>query len=970
MTDLLERLRTALRSTYAVERAIGTGGMATVYLAEDLKHHRRVAIKVLRADLAASVAADRFLREIEMAARLQHPHILPVYDSGRVPASAGGDAILYYVMPFVEGESLRDRLDRDRRLPIEEAVEIAREVASALAYAHGHGVVHRDIKPENILLSGGHAVVADFGIAKALASGAQAIDSAAATRLTQVGLAIGTPAYMSPEQATAESIDARSDIYSLGCVVYEMLAGTPPFTGPTAQAVMTKSIAAPRPRLRQARDDVPAGLEAVVARAMAKEPADRFPSAAEFSRALGQAITDSMPAATRSRRVARLAVAALVLVLAAGGLLTWRQGRASASPVREGAELIAVLPFETRGGGAELMGEGMVDLISANLDAVGGIRAVDPRTVLHRWRRRGGERGLDREGALAVGRDVRAGSVLLGSVVTAGQTVRLGADLYTVAGERLAHAQVDGPADSVMALVDDLSLALLREIWRSQQPIPELRVSAITTGSVDAIRAYLQGEQFYRRSQWDSAIAAFGRAVERDSTFALANFRLAVTYGWTASYGSKQSRDASAAAVRFADRLPPRDRMLIVGYDLFEKRDPAAVDSMRRFVSLYPDDIDGWYFLGEAQYHARDANPLAPEALRAPFDSVLRRDSSLAPAAIHPIELTLLYRDSTGYRAYVDLIGQAMDTTEARGYHDAGAIIWGAPAARDSAMRRLLARKWSLAHMAHMARTVAAPEELSSEGPGLAGLLPPKDPRVGDLTVGRALLLAGLGRVREARAVVDTMAPGPGDRRLFTLALAALAGLTPSSTFIEALGERANRPVSGPFEAYFRATLALTDRQLATAERAIAQGRAGDSTKWHWSGFALLDGAEGWLQIARGDTTGGIARLRGALQRLSGNNVWMTAPLRMQLALALVARPATRPEGIRRLRYGFDQDPLYTAIPKLALARVLHDVGDRQGAIDAYTEFLRLWKQADPQLQPRVREAREALRELAGEPGS
>ena len=238
MSDTIERLRSALRDTYTVDRQIGQGGMATVYLAEDLKHHRQVAIKVLRPELTASLGTDRFLREIELAAKLQHPHIVPVYDSG------SADGSLYYVMPFVEGESLRDLLQREKRLPIERAAEIVRETASGLAYAHKQGIVHRDIKPENIMLSGGHAVVADFGIARA-------IDASRAENagLTGTGMAIGTPAYMSPEQATADAVDARTDQYALACVFYEMVSGVQPFTAPTMQALLTKVLTGVRPKL-------------------------------------------------------------------------------------------------------------------------------------------------------------------------------------------------------------------------------------------------------------------------------------------------------------------------------------------------------------------------------------------------------------------------------------------------------------------------------------------------------------------------------------------------------------------------------------------------------------------------------------------------------------------------------------------------------------------------------------------------
>ncbi|HLB55553.1 MAG TPA: serine/threonine-protein kinase, partial [Gemmatimonadales bacterium] len=271
----MARVRQALAEHYQVERVLGEGGMATVYLAQDLKHRRKVAIKVMRPEMAATLGAERFLREVDIAAQLSHPHILPVYDSG----NAGG--ILYYVMPYVEGESLQERLQRERELPIEDAVRIAREVAGALAYAHERNIIHRDVKPANIMMSAGHALVADFGIARAAGFGGAAI--------TQTGMAVGTPQYMSPEQANGSpNVDARSDIFALGCVLYEMVAGEPPFTGPTPQAIVLRSMTeAPRP-LPTIREGLSSLLDAVVSKALAKSAADRWQTAQQFADELGR----------------------------------------------------------------------------------------------------------------------------------------------------------------------------------------------------------------------------------------------------------------------------------------------------------------------------------------------------------------------------------------------------------------------------------------------------------------------------------------------------------------------------------------------------------------------------------------------------------------------------------------------------------------------------------------------------------
>ncbi len=275
MTNSLDTLKAALAERYRVERELGAGGMATVYLARDLKHDRDVAIKVLEPELGAVLGGERFLSEIRTTARLQHPHILPLLDSG----DAGG--LLYYVMPLATGETLRARLTRERQLPIDDAVRIAREAADALGYAHTLGIIHRDIKPENILLQGGHALVADFGIALA-------VQSAAGSRMTQTGLSLGTPQYMSPEQAMGErTIDARSDIYSLGAVTYEMLTGDPPFAGSSVQAIVAKVLSEKPTPVRTLRDTVPPSVEHAVLTALAKLPADRFASASDFTAALG-----------------------------------------------------------------------------------------------------------------------------------------------------------------------------------------------------------------------------------------------------------------------------------------------------------------------------------------------------------------------------------------------------------------------------------------------------------------------------------------------------------------------------------------------------------------------------------------------------------------------------------------------------------------------------------------------------------
>jgi serine/threonine-protein kinase len=389
LTDVAARFRDALHDRYALEREIGRGGMATVYLARDVKHKRLVALKVLHPELAAALGSERFEREIEFAARLQHPHILTVLDSGE----AAGQ--LWFTMPYVEGESLRSRLRRERQLPVEDAIRIATETARALDYAHRQGVMHRDIKPENILLTkDGDTLVADFGIARALAGSDE--------RLTETGMSVGTPAYMSPEQASGDkAVDARTDIYSLGCVLFELLAGEPPYTGPSAQVIIMKRFTEPVPSVRKVRPSVPESVDQAIQRALAPMPADRFATSREFARALQPSVTAATtaptvatpattpvpapaagpPPATPRRRVPVAAITlGLGFLIGLGVLFAWRRTHTAASE-SAGPKVLAVLPFENLGDSAtEYFADGVTDAVRGKLATVPGLQVIASRS--------------------------------------------------------------------------------------------------------------------------------------------------------------------------------------------------------------------------------------------------------------------------------------------------------------------------------------------------------------------------------------------------------------------------------------------------------------------------------------------------------------------------------------------------------------------------------------------------------------
>ncbi len=956
MDDLRARLTAALADRYAIDGLAGQGGMATVYRATDLKHQRAVAIKVLRPELAASIGSDRFLREIELSAQLQHPHIVPLYDSG------DADGTLYYIMPFVEGESLRDRLTRDGKVGFEEAVRLTREIASGLAYAHARGVVHRDIKPENIMLSGGNVVVADFGIARALSAAQQD------QTMTGLGMAIGTPAYMSPEQATASEVDGRSDQYSLACVFYEMVTGETPFAATTPQAVLTKALTALRPRLSKVTRTTPAEADGPVSRALDADPAKRFASVTEFADALDLAAGGGSGGVAERRRLKRLAFGLPIGVAVIAGL--WIAfGPTRSSPVVKGAESIAVMPFSTSGAGVELMGEGMVDLLSTNLNAVGGIHAIEPRTVMTRLKQQGLGPGLDLEAALGVARGVKAQAVVLGSIVASGPRVRVSADLYGPDRKSLAHAQVDGASDSVLALIDQLSLSLVREIWRSKEPVPSLRLGALTTTSLAAMREYLVGEQRYRRSEWDSAAAAFTRAIEQDSTFALAHFRLAAAVGWSGGLGAVDALKASDAALRFSGRLPPRERSLVYAYNLFEHLKLAATDSMRAYTAKYPDDVDGWFLLGETQYHTRQLVGNDPATLRAPFDSVLARDSTLTPAAIHPIELALETGDRPRYETYLKILEQSGNATENLAYRGSGELVFG-NSVHDTATARAMTRYSGSLYgpLASLYRgdvtSDSVMRRLESWEP-IAHIVPAV--RVQSLS-GRGITLSGLGRLTEAEAVFDTLKKVDPEQAWGILMWPGLVGFAPPDYLPPQLAAMAAAPMRNPWEAYMRAVVRLNRGDQAGGTRwidSLLANRAPNLPPRFWG---MVEAAKGWSIIMAGDTAAGLIRMRGSLEQVgSGWNRFLTAPLRLQFATAMALHPATRDEGRALLRYGFTNEMGMVPIAQYALGRAEEAAGNRAAAAEAYGNFLRLWDKADPIFQPRITEVKEALKRVTGE---
>ena len=503
-----EGLESALSSRYRVDRELGRGGMATVFLAMDVRHDRRVALKVLHSELSSALGPDRFLREIKLAARLNHPHIVPLFDSGE----AGG--FLYYVMPVVEGESLRDRLLRDGKIPLEESLNLVRGVASALDYAHRQNIVHRDIKPENIMLQEGEAVVMDFGIAKA-------VSVASADTLTQTGMMIGTPAYVSPEQAAGETqIDGRSDQYSLGCVLYEMLSGKKPFTGATAQAVLTKRFSDPVPSIREVYPEATEFVQTAMLRALSKESSERFSTTMEFAKALVAShltTPDGSP-------------------LAAGGA---------------SVKSIAVLPFNNMSSDPEgdFFADGIAEEIINALSKIKALK-VSSRTSSFTFKGKN-------EDIREIGRRLQVSTILEGSVRKAGKRLRLTAQLINASDNAQLWAErYDRELEDVFAIQDEIASSIVSALRVVLSDDEKKAIEQVPTANVEAYGFYLRGRQYFhqhRRKAHEYARQMFERAIELDPNYALAHAGVADCCSFLYQYF-----DASPSNLRRADAASRR----------------------------------------------------------------------------------------------------------------------------------------------------------------------------------------------------------------------------------------------------------------------------------------------------------------------------------------------------------------------------------------------------------------------------
>ncbi|HEX3235799.1 MAG TPA: serine/threonine-protein kinase [Gemmatimonadales bacterium] len=629
--DQVDRLRAALADRYELDREIGSGGMAHVYLAHDRQHDRDVAIKVLRPELAAAIGSERFLREIHIAAHLQHPHILPLYDSGTA------DGLLYYVMPYVTGETLRQRIRREKQLPLADALQITREVAEALSCAHAQGVVHRDIKPANILLSGAHALVADFGIGKV-------ISEADEDALTATGMAIGTPEYMSPEQGSGDhGVDARSDIYSLGCVLYEMLAGEPPFNGRTAQTILARHRHDTPAPLRTVRPTVSPELEAVVATALAKVPADRFTNALRLTEALN-ATTGTRPVSEpgRLRRPRSLRGAAALGIAVAVVLAVWRVGPKWSGGGDPNKVMVFPVVDHRPGSQDNHAGEEIAILIGSALEHTEPLKWIDGWTLLDE-RQRQDARLLTARAARALSSRQQAAYYLEGSIAGIGDSVTVTLRLHDTRGDSLVgQTSVSGVVERVPLPQIGLRAvgALLPSLLQPGASVDSTALAALADRQPAAIASWLQGEREYRRSRFGAALGYFDRAVQADSALAPAALRGAEAADWARQPAKADS--LVTAALAHATLLPTRYAQLAYGMKNYFAGDAdSAVFHFQRALVGDTTWSEAWMRLGETYYHLVPRGWALDSSAEAAFVRAQRLDRSFTPPLLHLAEIAL-----------------------------------------------------------------------------------------------------------------------------------------------------------------------------------------------------------------------------------------------------------------------------------------------------------------------------------------
>ncbi len=957
--ELAEQLQKSLGSAYTIVRELGGGGMSRVFLADDNALGRAVVFKVLLPELAAGVNAERFKREVQLSARLQHPHIVPVLSAGEV------DGLPYYVMPFVKGESLRARLSGGP-LPIPEVVSILGDVSKALAYAQSDGIVHRDIKPDNILLSGGACTVADFGIAKALAAaqrGERPEGDSPKDRdesaLTSLGTSLGTPAYMAPEQVAGDpNVDHRADIYSLGCVGYEMLTGQSPFAGKSPQQMLAAHVMEKPVPLATRRADIPPSLIALIDRCLEKEPSARPQSATELVTQLQASSTHETPAlpvASRQRaRVPVWAAVAGLVVLGAAAVPGYRAIRRA--PVADGSVSIAIAPFEVLDPQLNLWKEGIVDVLSRNLDGAGPLRTIPPSASIKKW-----EGHADRTVATAFGKRVGAQLVVYGQLQPAGRDL-VDAKVWIVDTQRDAPPTELQFRDSVGRMdrvTDSLSVKVLAAIGRTRA-LGAGRVASLGSGSLPAIKAFLQGSQYFRRTQWDSAATSFREAVALDSTFGIAYLHLAQATGWSSGAGNAEGTAANQRAGQLVrPGLSPRDSLFLtaVGHYALVGRNGArnmvetrkAIAAMQTATERYPDDPEAWYLLGDMRYHS-DITITDREALGY-FDRAIAADSDFAPAYIHAIELAHRYGADVGRR-----YAEAYLRRDPRDFEGEG-IRLAALATNPRTSTADFQKEIDTLPPRVVQKAYTAMSRLPDTAETSIRLLRRAIPRSPNSTSERQVTqllanqLALRGHISEAwELAVKTKSYLAGE-------IAALGLIAPDSAakvlrpWLTDRNDAILAPI--PLLAMLRDSVALA-QSAAQIEKVVS---ADTSAARRAIPMFIVASMRAYVALAKGDTAT-ATRLFDALP-----DTVITIPYDVFVRARLIGKQD--PKRAIAILERHSQPDLLFPVRELERGRLAERVGDTERAVDAYSFVAAAWRNADAgPLRDGAKEATDALKRL------
>lgn len=962
MDDLLEDLRKSFADSYQVDGELKGGGMSRLFMATDLALNRKVVIKILPPEFTSDMMAARFKREAEVTAHLQHPHILPIITAGQK------NGLLYYIMPFIHGESLRERLKRDHKLPIDHAVSILCEVASALAYAHKQGVIHRDIKPENILLEDGQAVLADFGIAAALAGPGHVTGE----RLTGTGISIGTVGYMAPEQSVGSSdVDSRADIYSLGVVAYEMLAGVAPFTGTSTQAILAAHLTKPPPRIDRLRVDVPIPVSRAIEKALQKDPANRFQTASEFGAACAtqtgkRSSISRIPVVRDLHRlpIGKIAVGTLVGAVALAGALYLRN-RAHQPPVE--TVTVVVAPFDVSTRALKVWHEGMVDLLARNMDGAGLLRVVPPVLAIRNWQE--GARSV-REPAVQLAQRTRAQYAIYGSLVPAiADSVRLHFEVADAATDSVI-ADVDIINVDVKQLANALTLRVLDALGKRHR-IGAVRVTSIGSDSAQALKAFLEGEQYYRRTSWDSASASYRRAISIDTGFALALRRAGQVSAWLHSEADTLTRSFALRAGARNRNLAPRDSLLIVADSLrsaLEGGDMNQPDlglSRRLFATVneaaarYSNDPEVWYVVGEARYHHGYGGTfdIGEPEVRDAFNHSVALDSAFAPAYIHLIELGFtLEGASAGRAAALQYLARNPDGEHADGIRlldlatdparssDAGNVEKGLDGASSDALvdAWMLIVRWpdsaetALRFLRAVARHPRSSKSFAEDSATLRDYLP--------------LQLAYRGRLHEAYLAM-------GDNPRLFVQLALLGAIDPdTASAVFARWLRAGNPGARHALSWWAA------RGDTAAIFALLQNRTKSPRLRGASPDYDSQAARAYLFLARHDT----ANAAKAFALLS-DTLCLRCDKDHLTAARLLARArdfGAADKILRQRLYSFvTPEEIVFALERGKVAEL---AGKRDVALRSYRLVIAAWRRGDPEVQPFVQAAQEGIRRLGG----